>query len=202
MCIRDRIRSLKENIKIPPLMSKNKIYIIDEAHMITKEGFNALLKTLEEPPENVVFILATTEIEKIPVTIRSRTQQFYFKKVSLKDIIKKLLKIIENEKIKISKDALELIASSAEGSFRDAESLLDQIYIFKGKEINLEDVENVLGKVGFDKISKFVSFLLNLELEKSLDYLNSINENGYNLNQFTKDLIQYLRRVAVLKYNP
>lgn len=198
----DEIRSLKENIKIAPLMSKYKIYIIDEAHMITKEGFNALLKTLEEPPENIIFILATTEIEKIPITIKSRAQQFYFKKVSLNDIVQKLSKITEKEKIKINKEALELIASSAEGSFRDAESLLDQIYIFKGKEITLKDVEDILGKINFDKLSNFVTALLNKQLEKVLNDLNAINENGYNLVQFTKDLIQYLRRVAVLKYNP
>ncbi len=198
----DEIRALKENIRIPPITNKFKVYIIDEAHMLTKEAFNALLKTLEEPPSNIIFILATTEIDKIPPTIRSRAQQFYFKKVSLKQIVDKLKKITQEEGIKIDPEALDLIASSAEGSFRDAESLLDQLYSFKGKEIKLKDVEEVLGKIGFDKLSEFCELILKNQLKEVIEMLHQFNDNGVNLIQLTKDLIHYLRRIAVLKYHP
>ena len=122
----DEIRNLKESVRLSPTSFPKKIFIIDECHMLTKEAFNALLKTLEEPPEHVIFILATTEFEKIPATIVSRTQQFHFKKIPLMRIFDKLKKIAKSEKMEISTGALELIAASAEGSFRDAESLLDQ----------------------------------------------------------------------------
>lgn len=123
----DEIRNLKESIKLAPSILQKKIFIIDETHMLTKDAFNALLKTLEEPPEHAILILATTEYEKIPATISSRTQKFYFKKLTLVEILKKLKKICRQEKIKISDEALEIIAAAAEGSLRDAESLLDQI---------------------------------------------------------------------------
>ncbi|MCP6719803.1 MAG: DNA polymerase III subunit gamma/tau [Patescibacteria group bacterium] len=205
----DEIRNLKESVRVSPASLRYKVFIIDEAHMLTKDAFNALLKTLEEPPPYVILILATTEAEKIPATISSRTQQFYFKKVSVNQIVNKLKDIIAKEKIKISGEALELIAASAEGSFRDAESLLDQLVSFSlpvgnqgGSEINLTDVEKTLGKVGFDKLSEFSGFLLNSNLEKALESISQIEDHGFNLAQFTKDLIQYLRRAAVLKYNP
>ncbi|KKU99010.1 MAG: polymerase III, subunit gamma and tau protein, partial [Candidatus Jorgensenbacteria bacterium GW2011_GWC1_48_8] len=198
----DDIRNLKEIVATAPGLFKQKIFIIDEAHMLTKEAFNALLKTLEEPPPYVILILATTEAEKIPATISSRTQQFYFKRVSVDKIIGKLKDIAGTEKIRISAEALELIAASAEGSFRDAESLLDQLHSFGSEEIKLEDVEITLGKVGFDKLSQIAGFLLENNLDRSLETLSDIEDHGFNLAQFTKDLIQYLRRTAVLKYNP
>ncbi len=202
----DQIRDLKENVRLAPASLRYKFFIIDEAHMLTKEAFNALLKTLEEPPPYVMFVLATTEADKIPVTISSRAQQFYFKRIALDQISAKLKKIVSEENVKISNEALDLIASSAEGSFRDAESLLDQLISFGGslpnREITLAEVEKTLGKIGFDKISAFANFLLRQETEKALNALSEINEGGYNLAQFTKDLIRYLRRAAVLKFNP
>jgi DNA polymerase-3 subunit gamma/tau len=198
----DEIRNLKENIRVAPVSLRFKVFIIDEAHQLTKDAMSALLKTLEEPPAQTIFILATTEADKIPATISSRTQQFYFKRVALNDIVSKLKLIAEKENIKISSEALELIASSAEGSFRDAESLLDQLISFYEKEINLVDVEKTIGKIGFDKLSEFAGFLIKGDVEKTLYLLSEINESGYNLAQFTKDLIQYLRRLAVLKFNP
>lgn len=198
----DEIRDLKENVRTAPSALRYKVFIIDEAHMLTKEAFNALLKTLEEPPSYVILILATTEIEKIPVTIASRAQQFYFKRANFNQIVQKLKRIVEEEKISIDNEALDLIATSAEGSFRDAESLLDQLVTFGDKNIALADVEKMLGKIGFDKLSEFCGLLLNGELEKTLETLSKINDGGYNLTQLTRDLIQYLRRVAVLKFNP
>ncbi|MDI6734317.1 MAG: DNA polymerase III subunit gamma/tau [Patescibacteria group bacterium] len=198
----DEIRNLKESIRLQPAFSHFKVFIIDEAHMLTKEAFNALLKTLEEPPDYIIFILATTEIEKVPVTISSRTQQFHFRRVALEIISKKIESIAKKESIKISHEALDLIASSAEGSFRDAESLFDQLVSLGGKNISLKEVEIMVGKIGFDKLSEFAGLLINNDLEKTLEILSQIADDGYNLVQFVKDLIQYLRRVAVLKFNP
>ena len=198
----DEIRSLKENIRLSPTAGHFKVFIIDEAHMLTKEAFNALLKTLEEPPSYIILILATTEIEKIPPTIISRTQQFYFKRVTLNQIINKLKWIIKKEKIKITNEALDLIAASAEGSFRDAESLLDQLINFDDKNITLQEVEQMIGKIGFDKLSKFSENLLKGKIDLVLQDLSIIEDGGYNLVQFNKDLIHYLRRIAVLKFSP
>lgn len=198
----DEIRNLKESVRVSPTSFRYKIFIIDEAHMLTKDAFNALLKTLEEPPPHVIIILATTEADKIPPTISSRTQQFYFKKVPASQIVGKLKEIASKEKIEASLEALELIAASSEGSFRDAESLLDQLTSFNGAKINLEDVEKALGKIGFDKLSDLSDFILKGDIQKTLETISSIEDSGYNLIQLTKDLIQYLRRTAVLKYDP
>ncbi|HXF44327.1 MAG TPA: DNA polymerase III subunit gamma/tau [Candidatus Paceibacterota bacterium] len=198
----DDVRGLKEIIATVPGFLKHKVFIIDEAHMLTKEAFNALLKTLEEPPPYVILILATTEAEKIPATISSRTQQFYFKRVPLDKIAGKLESIAKEENIKISNEAIELIASSAEGSFRDAESLLDQLSSFGDAEISLDDVEKALGKIGFDKLSEIADYLLRGKIDESLGAISAIEDGGFNLSQLVKDLIQYLRRAAVLKYSP
>ncbi|MFH0712825.1 MAG: DNA polymerase III subunit gamma/tau [Candidatus Jorgensenbacteria bacterium] len=198
----DEIRDLKEKVRVSPASFRHKVFIIDEAHMLTKDAFNALLKTLEEPPAYVIIILATTEPDKIPATISSRTQQFYFKKAPVSFIVGKLKEIAKKEKIQVSNEALELIAASAEGSFRDAESLLDQLTSFNGAKINLDDVEKSLGKVGFDKLSELCGLLLHGKLEDILKIISEVEDSGFNLVQLTKDMIQYLRRVAVLKFNP
>ncbi|MGC9046517.1 MAG: DNA polymerase III subunit gamma/tau [Minisyncoccia bacterium] len=198
----DEIRNLKEIIKTAPNIGPYKIFIIDEAHMLTKEAFNALLKTLEEPPEYTIFILITTEFDKIPATIKSRTQQFLFKKIPLNLIVQKLQKICDQEKINIDQNALELIASTADGSFRDAESLLDEMFSAGTKKITLNDVEKSIGIVGFNNIYTITNFLLTNDLNNSLNKIYEIYNNGYNILQLTKDLIQHLRRIIVLKYNP
>lgn len=197
----DEIRNLKEGINLSPTSYAYKVFIIDEAHQLTKEAFNALLKTLEEPPAHAILILATTQSEKIPATISSRTQRFHFKRVPLTMIVQKLDKIVKLENIEISKEAIELIAAAAEGSFRDAESLLDQIASLEEK-IDLKSVEEILGRVGFLKTSQLAELLIKNELNGALEYLSAINEEGYNLVQFNKDLIHYLRRVLSLKLNP
>jgi len=198
----EEIRNLKESVRVAPSSYLYKVFIIDEAHQLTKEAANALLKTLEEPPSYVIIILATTEFEKIPPTISSRTQQFFFRKAYLRQILEKLKTICEKEKIKISPEALELVAASAEGSFRDAESLLDQLATMTENVIELKDVEMVLGKVGFQKISQIAELLLKKDLANVLKEIKIIEDSGQNLAQLTKDLIHYLRRVAVLKFNP
>jgi len=198
----DEMRNLKESVRLSPAEGRSKVFIIDEAHMLTKEAFNALLKTLEEPPSHVVLILATTEAERIPSTIASRTQQFHFRRISLSDIVGKLEHIAKEEKMKATKEALDLIASSAEGSFRDAESLLDQLVSFGKKEIQLEDVEKTIGKVGFHKLSEFAGLLLEKKLDLALKTLSEIQDGGYDIVQFTKDVLRYLRHTAVLHYSP
>ncbi|MDE2144848.1 MAG: DNA polymerase III subunit gamma/tau [Patescibacteria group bacterium] len=197
----DEMRNLKEGIKLSPTSYKYKVYIIDEAHQLTKEAANALLKTLEEPPEHAIFILATTEYDKLPATIVSRTQRFNFHKVPLKLLIEQLERITKVEKIKSEKSALELIASSAEGSFRDAESLLEQVASFE-KEVTLSGVESVLGKVGLSKTGSLSRSLLEGNLEEALRFIEETDESGSNMVQLTKDLIQYLRRVLSLSFDP
>jgi len=211
----DEIRNLKEGINPSPTSYAYKVFIIDEAHQLTGYAFNALLKTLEEPPSHAILILCTTQVEKIPATIASRTQRFHFKRIPLIMIVQKLEKIAQLENIEISKQALELIAAAAEGSFRDAESLLDQVaslflsqidadqtQIDADKAINIKNVEEILGRVGFLKTTEMAELLIKAELNKALEYLSKINEEGYNLVQFNKDLIHYLRRVLSLKLNP
>src|SRR3989344_2301320 len=148
----DEIRELRDGIKFAPTAGKYKVFIIDEVHQLTKEAFNALLKTLEEPPAHAIFILATTEIHKVPETILSRVQSFPFRKLAVPEIIKKLEKIVEMEKIKIEPDALRLIATFAGGSYRDAESTLEQLRVWSDKTIIKEDIEDLLGAVDFEKV--------------------------------------------------
>ncbi|BCX16176.1 MAG: hypothetical protein KatS3mg098_405 [Candidatus Parcubacteria bacterium] len=198
----DEIRDLKEKVKTLPVYYKYKVFIIDEVHMLTPQAFNALLKTLEEPPSYVIFILATTEYEKLPATIVSRTQRFYFRKLTLQEITKKLELISEKEKISFEKEALEMIAYLADGSLRDAESLLDQIISLKGKKVTVDYVETILGKVGFMKVIKMAEFILKKDLKEALNFLYEINNEGHNLFQFNKDLTEYLRRILSLSLNP
>lgn len=197
----DEIRDLKENIRVAPSLLRYKVFIIDEAHQLTKEGSNALLKTLEEPPAHAILILATTDPEKLLPTIVSRTQQFYFKRAPVGQIVIKLKRIAEKEKVEITPDALDLVASSAEGSFRDAESLFDQLIAFGGEKITLSDVESMIGKVGFDTLSAFTELLFQKKTPEAIEELSRIFDGGHNIVQFTKDLIEYIRRVAVLKHS-
>ncbi len=197
----DEIRNLKENIGVGPIGGRYKVYIIDEAHMLTGPAFNALLKTLEEPPRHAVIVLATTEYEKLPPTITSRTQRFLFKKLPKTKIIEKLRTIANTEKIEIDEPALELIAAAGEGSVRDAESLLDQISSLE-KKVDLEAVERITGRVGFKKVDSLAEFILMGNLAGALGYLSEINEEGHNLVQLAKDLIHYLRKVLAIKINP
>ena len=212
----DEIRNLKENIRTSPATAEYKVYIIDEAHMLTGAAFNALLKTLEEPPKHAVIILATTEFEKLPPTITSRAQRFVFKKLNKVTIIEKLTSIAKIEAIAIDDAALELIAAAAEGSFRDAESLLDQVSSLNGgnanvdasagnmkqKPISLADVERVTGRTGLKKVHDLAEMMIAKDLKGALGFIAELNEEGHNLVQFTKDLIHYLRKVLSLKVNP
>lgn len=197
----DEIRNLKESISSSPMGGRYKVYIIDEAHMLTGAAFNALLKTLEEPPKHAAIILATTEFEKLPPTITSRTQRFLFKKLPKIKILEKLRHVSKEEGIEIEEEALELIAASGEGSMRDAESLLDQLSTF-GKNIDLETAERLIGRVGFRKVEHLSECIIKNDIKGSLEYLSEINEEGHNLVQFTKDLIHYMGKILALHLNP
>lgn len=198
----DEIRDLKEGITVVPVKSKFKVYIIDEAHQLTKEASNALLKTLEEPPEYAIFILCTTEYGKIIPTIASRCQQFEFKKLNISEITEKLNSICKKEGIKVEKDSLEIIAKNAEGAIRDAESFLDKIISLGKKEVKKEEVEELLGIVGIESIKKFVDLLSQKDEKASLIYLHEIFQSGVDIENFIAKLISYLRDLLLFKVSP
>ena len=196
----DDARELIDGIRFMPTKSKYKVFIIDESHQLTREAANALLKTLEEPPAHAIFILATTEIHKMIPTIVSRCQRFDFRRLTLPEIMKKLELITEKEKIRIEKPALELIAINSEGSFRDAESLLDQVFtLFGEKEIKVEDIKDLLGLVEIELVSRFCEFLCQKNPFGAINFLNELVEKGTDLEEFTKVLINYLRQGLILK---
>jgi len=195
----DEIRSLRDNVKFKPANGRYKIYIIDEVHMLTGEAFNALLKTLEEPPEHVKFIFATTESHKVPLTILSRCQRFSFRRVATSLIHEKLKEISKKEKIKAGDKTLFLIAKSAEGSLRDGEGLLDQMSSFGEGEIKEEDV---LFSLGLTSDETYLKLINAVELRKSKEILSLINEladQGKDIEQFLKGFLEYFRDLLVLK---
>ena len=208
----DEIRNLKESIRTAPAggPGASKVYIIDEAHMLTGAAFNALLKTLEEPPAHAVIIMATTEFEKLPLTITSRAQRFTFRKQPKTVIMEKLAAIAKEETIAIEPAALELIAAVGEGSFRDAESLLEQVASFGGASgkkgtpstITLADTERITGRTGLRKVHAFAALMIAKDTKEALAYLAELADEGHNLVQFTKDLIHYLRKTLSLAVNP
>ena len=192
----DEIRELKEKILFAPTQGKVKIYIIDEVHMLTKEAFNALLKTLEEPPSHAYFILATTEVHKIPDTIISRCQQFNFKRITQADIVKRLQYIAEEEKVQAEPDALELIANISNGGLRDAIGMFEQMTM--DGAIIYQEVVSYLGITGHMMIESFFQALIKKEALKAIEMINQINGQGQNLNQFCRELIAYLREQMLL----
>jgi len=195
----DEIRDLREKVGFRPNEAQYKVYVIDEAHMLTNEAFNALLKTLEEPPPHVIFVLATTEPHKIPATILSRCQRFDFRRASLGDLNRKLNHICESEGIAIESAALELIARSATGSFRDAESLLDQLASYGDDEITLAQVQAVLGTVSAQAIGKLVGHLVKRDVAGGLDLINQVIGEGVDPRQFNRELVEYLRGLLLIK---
>ncbi|PIQ86421.1 MAG: DNA polymerase III subunit gamma/tau [Candidatus Omnitrophica bacterium CG11_big_fil_rev_8_21_14_0_20_45_26] len=194
----DEIRTLRENVKFKPARGQYKVYIIDEVHMLTGEAFNALLKTLEEPPSHVKFIFATTEPHKVPLTILSRCQRFHFKRVSSADIHAKLKAIAKQEKIKAKDNVLYLIAKSAEGSLRDAESLLDQLTSFSEGEIKEEDVIFSLGLTSTEVYFKFFEALKGRNSAQVLKLIHELVGEGKDIEQFLKGLLEGFRDLLVL----
>ena len=198
----DNIRELKETINLPPTSLKYKVYIIDEVHMLSTGAFNALLKTLEEPPAHVVFILATTEIHKVPETILSRCQRFDFTRLPLKNIIEKLSLIAKQEEVSIDTDSLEMIAIAAEGGMRDAESLLGQIISLEDKNITKKEVESILGTTDRNFAYALTELLAENNATEAIQKINTLVSDGYDLQVFNKTLINYLRQLMLLKISP
>lgn len=198
----DEIRELREGIRFSPTSLKYKVFVIDECHQLTKEAFNALLKTLEEPPAHAIFILATTEIHKVPQTIISRCQRFDFHKLPLDKIVERLAWIAQQEKVKIEKPALELIALNADGAVRDGESLLGQVMAMEDKKITLKEVQTILGVIDIRAVQSLVDFLVEKNNGKAIGHINQISSQGYDLIQFSKSLINYLRKTLILKIDP
>ena len=195
----DEIRDLRETLRYLPSRGRHKVYIIDEVHMLTKEAFNALLKTLEEPPPHVVFIFATTELDKIPHTIISRCQRFEFKRVSLSGIVAQLETIINSEGISISSTSLLRIAKAAEGSMRDAQSLFDQVVAYTGAQVDDREVGHLLGHVGSETLAACLSAILGQDAEAALRTADALQDEGHDAVAIIRALQEGLRHLIVLK---
>jgi DNA polymerase-3 subunit gamma/tau len=195
----EEVRALREGLKYRPIHSRYKVIIIDEVHMLTREAFNALLKTLEEPPPHTIFIFATTEFHKVPATIVSRCQYFEFKKISQKEIINHLIDITKQENITISAFGLNAIAEAADGSLRDAQSLLDQAVSFSGENISDEDLKEILGAISRETLFNFSGSILAEEPNRIFPLVEEVIEKGYDLRFFYKEIIQHFRNLLLVK---
>jgi DNA polymerase-3 subunit gamma/tau len=195
----DDVRALRDAVKYRPLQTRYKVVVIDEVHMLSKAAFNALLKTLEEPPPQTVFIFATTEFQKVPATIVSRSQHFEFKKISHKDIINHLLGITQKEGILITDFGLSLLAEAADGSLRDAESLLDQAVAFSGTDIPDDDLKEILGTLSKDILFAFSSAILDQKPQAIFTLVEQVVDAGYDLRFFLKELVQHFRNLLLVK---
>lgn len=195
----DNIRELRENVKYPPTKSKYKVYIIDEVHMLSTGAFNALLKTLEEPPQFVIFILATTESHKIPATILSRCQRFDFKRVSEKDIIQRLSYICNELNYDVEIEALQLIARNSDGALRDALSILDQCISFSTGKITHDDVINILSTVTDEVLFQLVDHITEGKSKDAMDLIENLVQSGKDIHQFLNDLIGHYRNLMMTK---
>lgn len=195
----DEIREIRNKISLVPTNSKYKIYIIDEVHMLTNQAFNALLKTLEEPPSHAIFIFATTEFYKIPKTILSRCQRFDFKKVSIDNIVKRLKEIVDAEKISIDDDALREIAYISDGGMRDSISLLDQAVSYSSDKININDIHEINGTITDNEIEKFLKDIFDGNLVNVLNLIKEYNNNGKDLTKILQIIIEKLEELLIYK---
>jgi DNA polymerase-3 subunit gamma/tau len=198
----DEIRELRNKVNLVPSLGKYKIYIIDEVHMLTTGAFNALLKTLEEPPKHAIFILATTEPQKIPLTILSRCQRFDFKKISNNYIFKRLKDICNKENIKITDDSIREIARLADGGMRDSLSILDQVSSFTQNEITVEDVHLINGTLTQEELSKFAIEILNKNVYEVLTKIDNFDETGKNFTKILEELILFFKNVLIVEEAP
>ena len=197
----DEIRDLREKATLVPSICRYKVYIIDEVHMLTTQAFNALLKILEEPPKHVIFILATTEYHKIPLTITSRCQKFQFNKLEIEDIFKRLREIADLEKINIDDEALYEIAKISDGGMRDSINFLDQIRSFTNDKITISDVYEVCGNISSEDIYKLFVDLAERKAENITLFFEKMNENGKNYNKFFEDVVCFLKDVVLYQEN-
>ncbi len=198
----DDIRDLRESVRYMPVHGRSKVYIVDEVHMLSKGAFNALLKTLEEPPEHVVFIFATTEPQRIPDTILSRVQRFDFKRIPIDVVVERLQQICSAESVEIGEDALRLIARAGEGSMRDAQSLLDQVISFAGDAPSLNEVADVLGLVDRRLLYQMLTGMLHGDADACLESISAVYGYGYDLSEFTTELLELLRNATLVGLSP
>ncbi len=197
----DEIRELRDKVNLVPTLAKYKVYIIDEVHMLTVQAFNALLKTLEEPPSHVIFILATTEPHKIPLTIASRCQKFQFSKVSDDQIVNRLRQIVDNENVQITDDALYEIARLSDGGMRDAINFLDQLISYKDSEITIDDVYQVNGSVSYDDIYKFIVDINAGNKSEIINVVEEIDHTGKSIIKFIDEVIIFLKDTLIYVNN-
>ncbi len=195
----DEIRDLRDKVNLVPTFGKYKIYIIDEVHMLTTQAFNALLKTLEEPPAHVVFILATTEFYKIPTTVVSRCQKFQFLKFSNDDIINRLADIASKESISIDRDVLNEIARLSDGGMRDAINMLDQLSSFKDHDLTVQDVYQLNGVVSYCEFFDLLNYISHNEVLEIVNFVERLDQNGKSLDRFLSDFISFLKDVLIFK---
>ncbi|MFC2014942.1 DNA polymerase III subunit gamma/tau [Chloroflexota bacterium] len=195
----DDIRSLREKINYSPNQARYKVYIIDEVHMLSNSAANALLKTLEEPPPHVIFILATTEVHKILPTILSRCQRFDFRRISQDNIVSELSRVCQGEGIKIDTGAMQMIARSATGSLRDALNLLEQLTTYYSNDIGLEQVKTLLGITGDWRVRELVRQIITNDISAGVATINNVNNDGLDLRQFNRELVEYFRGLLLVK---
>ncbi|MBR6691001.1 MAG: DNA polymerase III subunit gamma/tau [Bacilli bacterium] len=197
----DEIRELRDKVSLVPSFGKYKVYIIDEVHMLTTAAFNALLKTLEEPPKHIIFILATTEPHKIPSTILSRCQRFDFKKISINDIKIRLTYICEQENINIDEDSIELIGKLSDGGMRDSVSLLDQLTAYTTEKITVSDVNDVYGTITEQEICELLKLIFSNNLSETFDLITKYDEDGKNLTKIIETIIEFLKNTLIYYNN-
>lgn len=195
----DEIRNLRENLRYAPSKGKHKIYIIDEVHMLTTEAFNALLKTLEEPPAKVLFIFATTEAHKVPATILSRCQRYDFRRIPLVEIVEQLQHICQAEDIEIDEESLYLIGKKSDGSMRDSQSLLDQVVSFCGQNIRINDVAELLGVIDQELFFECSDCLANRDIKAGLKLVDAIFAQGHDLGEFLNGMVEHFRNLLVYR---
>ncbi len=195
----DNIRDLRERANYAPGEARYKVYIIDEVHMLSTSASNALLKTLEEPPPHVIFVLATTEVHKVLPTVLSRCQHFDFRRIAQADVVSRLSHICSSEGVKIKPEALRLIARSATGSLRDAENILEQLITYYGAEIELKQAQATLGISGDRRVKEMVKHIIDNDVAAGITTINSVSSEGLDLRPFNRELIEYLRALLLVK---
>ena len=195
----DEIRDLRESVKYPAIVGKRKVYIIDEVHMLTDSAFNALLKTLEEPPENVVFILCTTEMNKLPATILSRVMKFEFNLVGVEELVKLIKKVMADSHIEIDEESCDIIATAGDGSVRDSLSIADAVVAFCGDKISAEQTRQIVGKSSVEAILPLVSAILSNDVEKIFNLVEQLKSSGKNLLILLKDICTAIKTLILIK---
>lgn len=199
----DNIRQIREEVQYSPSEGKYKVYIIDEVHMLTQGAFNALLKTLEEPPSYVIFILATTESHKIPITISSRCQKYEFRRISVETISDRLMELLGREEIEAEKKAVDYISKAADGSMRDALSILDQCIAFNiGRKLTYENVLDTIGAVDIDVFAKLLDSVIRLDVVEAINLVDEVVWQGRELSRFVSEFTWFLRNVLLIKVSP